>query len=218
MTLSRAYDRPALKLGAVLVLSFLLLASGANAARAQAPSERTSSRIRARCQAAASAVQRANNATAAANDLHTLAWCSESAGGVVPALWHTAPHDSAGLSQLLLVSHNIRDARIHRAVDAVARDPKQQAEVRRAAMVVLASYADPSITGRVTGGKGGRGDAAVGFARVDHTNAVDGAEPLSPAVRSEVLSTLRQIQASESRGEVRSAATYLLRALAPPAQ
>jgi hypothetical protein len=197
-----------------LVLGLAAMAAGCSTVTgAQVPNERNNARIRDRCENAARGVERLQNATAAANDLHSLAWCSESAGRVVPALWRAAPHDSAGLSQLLLASRNVRDERIRRAVDAAARDPQQPTAARVGALVVLASYADSSITALVSGSARGRGEASVGFARVDHPDVRDGAQPLTTSARFEVLMTLREIQASEPRGEIRDTAGSLLRTL-----
>lgn len=164
------------------------------------------------CRSAAEVVQQRQIATASAAELHVLAWCPESAGAVVPALWRNPPSGGNGLRQLLFASGNVRDERIRRVVDAVARDSSQSLAVRRGAIGVLASYADRTFMTNV------EGENNVNVVRVDHPQSIDGSQHLSPRIHIEVLETLRAIQAAEARGSLYDAATYLLRALELPSK
>jgi hypothetical protein len=210
--------RTRLKSGAVRPLAALVaLALGtgnALAAGAQAPeraTERTSEAVRERCVAARDGLGSrlpARGDTSALSQVRWLGHCPESAGAVLSQLWLSDPQDPELIGALMTSSSEIRDDRILSAVIRAATETTRSAADRKAALIVMMSYADPSVRGSVIRSGTGPLDYPVVLVDVGHPYQSDAAG-FSPAnARAAIVQTLSRLALQERPGELRTMARW----------
>lgn len=170
------------------------------------PTEATSARLREQCANASDVAKRRGSDagdTAKVNAVRQLAQCDNSAGAVLPELWGsvTTPESSSDELQALLdASVGMRDRRIATVLEGLASDATKDLALREAALVMLASYINPRLTGTVARSTRSGVKWIVSVARVDHARQTEGSEPTDDAQRVRTLRLLESI--GQGRGAI----------------
>jgi hypothetical protein len=148
------------------------------------------------CRRAGAALTSSNPDTARARAASYLLGCPSTGPGVLVREWTSQSTDSAYLEILSGVSAGIRDHRVFIAVNAVALSSHQPRAARLAAMRTLVAYFDSStlVVIRPRPGAPPPNDIAVGFGRWSHPPGRDGAVPLLPSTKSEIIATFRRLR------------------------
>lgn len=177
--------------------------------RAARVTEANTPRLQRDCRAAAATIRAQGPAPSNAGHLRALGECRESAGAVLPDAWDAADADSVVLQSLGDASRRIRDARIEGVLMRIAADEKRPVAVRQAALVVLASYVDPSWRGVVERSPIDASAFEVTSIRMSHSPQEDGAVPLEGSARDRIIGLLARLESSDRANRVGTLARYL---------
>lgn len=131
--------------------------------------------------------------------------------------WNAPPQDSAALAALAINSARFRDARVHAAIVAAAKDIAAPRQMRLAAIRALVGHFDQCRFVEFEEGPSPDGGTRywVWMGSYDGVPpTTQGKMPLPGAVREDVLSTLRHIGEADPDPAVRDVAGRLARSLA----
>ena len=146
--------------------------------------------------------------------LDTIALCDESGPPVLARMWREVAEDSASVDHMIYRSVHMRDRRVYDVVLAIARDRSVPALKRAAALHLLGRWARPGFTleyeqffapGFESVEKNG-----VQYSSMSHDTQYEGAAPLPPAIRQEVLGLAREIANADSNFRLRATAALLV--------
>lgn len=143
-----------------------------------------------RCISARDAATHASRISAVQRDLMG---CDAESADVLPAHWRTAGADTANLNALIVLSERVRDKRILENVASAARSERNPVLVRGAALIVLASYYNPIMSGRVS--VDSTGGVHISIGPRTHISQRDGPQPFVRSDDIVVEQTLRAIAA-----------------------
>lgn len=125
--------------------------------------------------------------------------CPEEGPAIFARRWLTVAGDTGAVAALLHQSARLRDARIYVQLRRTVLDRMRPAVVRVGAMLALARYVDPHDAAwfnELTPPEGTIRHIRAPLGSALHSNAITGASPLPPTVRSEVVELLGQIAAA----------------------
>jgi len=135
--------------------------------------------------------------------------CDEETARLIPEHWRAVVADSAYLNALIWLSVHVRDKRLYTEVRAVALSSGQPNAVRGAALAVLASYINSSMTGSVRHNtRTGALISTVGYQ--DHASQTDGSQTLGSTEYTEIFRVLTQLSSRDPSQEIREIANYIL--------
>jgi hypothetical protein len=134
--------------------------------------------------------------------------CPDEGATALASAWTHAPNDTTHLNALVYSSDRLRDQRILHAALGTAEDATRPTYVRLAALRVLASYVDSTISVNFAGiTPATRWGAVVGIR--DHVVLVRGTAPVAVTSRNHILATLDTLAAADRDPQVRLAAEIL---------
>jgi hypothetical protein len=168
---------------------------------------------RVRCSAAETALERRESQSSVIDALHLLARCERSGGAVLAGVWLAGPRPGRELDILTYSSRSLVDARIMEAVTTVAEDDKADLAARIAAVVVLASYIEPSIAGIRQNWEREYAEERLGIIWNLHASQTAGVQPLPEDHTRIIMERLARIEEASSDWRVRAVAQYVGRYL-----
>lgn len=180
------------------LLCFPILSALAQAVGGQSKiSELTSASVRAQCTDARQVIAAHSlDDTATLSSIRRLGECDETAGVVLPNLWNSlqpVENRPAVLGALVTASSVVRDGRIAAPLLAIAADSARPALLRQAAIVVLATYIDPTISGQVVKATYHGEVWHVSARPTDHALQRDGRIEVDPALRRSLSEIVQQL-------------------------
>jgi hypothetical protein len=145
--------------------------------------------------------------------LEQLSSCPDNGPVVAGDLWRNAPSDTAGVARIRWVTHELRDQRLVDVLFEVARDAARARVIRKTAMLQLLTYAEPrdaTFLSQLEPSDDYTWAAATLSHPVQH---LDGAVPLRPTFRSDLLGFFRAVEQSDPDPSVRYAGRVLAEVL-----
>ena len=175
--------------------------------------ESIDARHRADCRLAGQVLTTGQPATHRAWALEMIDQCQDTGPAVLATLWSNAPSVAATLDSLTVPSVRLWDQRLFNALVTVAKS-RGAADLKRvAALIVLATYAEPYSGMSLQELTDPRPDSsrAVRLVAVDYRPKTVGAQPLANTAPADVRRLLQELAASEPESVVGTAASRLLR-------
>lgn len=145
--------------------------------------------------------------------------CPSTGPADLARMWSSPPADSTEFARLVGMSSHFGDRRLYAAVRAYAMRADQPDIRRAAALALLHRWADPDGASLPYERLLAEADEPTRWripgVVVTHDDLTDGAEPLPPGLRADVVAVARQIAASDASHRLRFVAEYLERRLTP---
>ena len=118
--------------------------------------------------------------------------------------WSGPPKDTVALRLLGDATSAFRDRRLFETTREVVMQTTWPRDVRLTALRVFVSYFDPylMVSFRIPDDTSLPGAAFVAFGGWAHPHGRDGAEPLQPSVRADILSTLTELESDPTEDPV----------------
>lgn len=150
------------------------------------------------------------------NVIGALMRCPEAGPRAFATQWRRPPDDSSAIQLLADASARFRDRRVFEAASSALLNPSNSRTVRLAAIRALIAQFDQKLDVAYrtppTLGIGGRGYVMLG--ELDHPSGQDGAEPLGPSARTDVVELLKRVGSGNADNVVRDVSRYLAERLA----
>jgi len=137
-----------------------------------------------------------------------IASCAAETASLLPEYWRTAAADSAELNALIDLSKRVRDRRLLSEVRSLALARGKPYAVRGAALIVLANYIYPTLSGSVHTNKK-TGELTISIGMQSHASQVDGPEPLGEAEYAEIGRVVKLLAEEKGPTEIDGWAKYV---------
>jgi hypothetical protein len=168
-------------------------------------------RWRARCAAAVAVLEQRQSSSEVMESLRTLTACERSAGPALSTVWRTPPTRTDEITALTYASRGVRDGRIMDAVMSKASDPAASADLRVAALTVLASYVDSRIGELREASAWEIPEQRFTIALLSHALQIRGTVPLPQDYVANIMDRFGEIAGAAGDERVAAAAGYLRR-------
>jgi len=140
--------------------------------------------------------------------------CEVSAGSTLAALWRRPTSDSASLSELYVMSAQVRDKRVLDAVMAVADDPAAGWWRRSTALRVVAAYVVPGVRFKPDDIRI-RSDSALRHTLASHSVQREGSEPFDATWLVRVRDLFQRLSSTDADPSLRHSARVIGDVLKP---
>jgi hypothetical protein len=187
-----------------LTLSLVLPPTASSQDTASPPEE-----VRLACDSAQQALAREGAASEKVKGIATMQVCGNSGVETLATYWRRPAVDSALLPALADVSGGLNDRRTYQAARAVALNPSRPEAFRLAALKVLVSGFDRKLAVGFPPVTKPMETSYVALGSISHPQASRSSQPVGPEAKSDVLSVLAKLAASDPNERIRKVAAEL---------